>query len=152
MSCFRDKMNIINIDNIEKAKQLIKTAQAPIIVKAQNEEFNRKILEYGKFDIILSLEKENLRNKIRQTNSGLNHVLAKIASKNKISIGFDLEEIKKMEIKQKAEILSKIKQNIKICRKYNTKLSIKTKNLQEAKNFLTGLGASNKQASETIVF
>ncbi len=145
-------MSIINTDNIEKAKQLIKTAQAPIIVQAKNEEFNRKIMEYGKFDIILSLEKENLKNKIRQTNSGLNHVLAKIASKNNISIGFDLEEIKKMEIKQKAEILSKIKQNIKICKKYKTKLAVKTGSLHNARDFLIGLGASSKQALETIVF
>ncbi len=145
-------MDIIITGNIEKAKQLIKVAQVPKIVFAQNEDFNRKILEYGKFDIILSLEKEDLRNKIRQTNSGLNHVLAKIASKNKIAVGFDLEEIKKMEIKQKAENLSKIKQNIKICRKYKTKLAVKIKSLQEARDFLIGLGASSKQASEAIVF
>ena len=50
---------MINTQNIEQAKNLIKetieTKENPIIVKAQSPDFNRKILEYGKFNILLSI-------------------------------------------------------------------------------------------------
>ena len=48
-------MELINESNLEKAKRLIKSQKnKPIMVKAQNNEFNRKILEYCNFDILLS--------------------------------------------------------------------------------------------------
>ena|SRR3989344_1280838 len=145
------KMQIINTTNIEKAKQLIKTAQAPIIVLAQNEEFNRKILEYGKFSVLLSPEATAGKNKIRQTDSGLNHVLAKIAAENKIAIGINIQKITKLEKKEKAERLAKIKQNIKICRKSKTKLATLGVKPQEAQNLLQSLGASTSQTKELII-
>jgi len=43
---------MISTNNIEQAKRLIKNSkEKPILVKAQDDHFNRKILEYGKFDI-----------------------------------------------------------------------------------------------------
>lgn len=143
---------MINNNNLEQVKRLLKNEQSPKIVLAQNDEFNRKVLEYGKLDILLSIEKGNRKNKLRQEDSGLNHILAKIACKNKISIGIDLDEISKLEKKEKAERLSKIIQNIKICRKSKTKVAIKTKDHQRARDFLTEFGASTNQIKETIVF
>ncbi|MBS3083301.1 hypothetical protein J4423_00695 [Candidatus Pacearchaeota archaeon] len=143
---------MINTTNIEEAKKLLKKEETPKIVLSQNDEFNRKILEHGKFDILLSPETGQRKNKIRQTDSGLNHVLAKIANKNNLAIGLNLEEIKKLEPKSKAERLSKIRQNIKICRKAKTKLAIKTSSIEEAMSLLQNLGASTQQAKEAIVF
>lgn len=143
---------MINLQNIEQAKKAIKHESTPKIVKAQDEEFNRKILEYGKFDIIFGLEESFEKNRIRQTNSGFNHVLGKIATKNNIAIGFNLEGLKKIELKQKAETLSKIKQNIAVSRKCKNKIAIKTNSIKEAQDFIIGLGGSSKQASEAIVF
>lgn len=143
---------MINNQNIEQVKRLLKNEENPKIILAQDDEFNRRIIEYGKFNIILSIEEGLRKNKLRQEDSGLNHVLAKICSKNKIAIGIDLKGISKLEKKEKASRLSKIIQNIKICRKSKTKLAIKTINLQIARDFLTGLGASTQQIEETIVF
>ena len=54
---------IIETDNIEKAKQIIKSAKnSPIIAKSQNLDFDRKLLEYGKFDILLDIEKTTSAN------------------------------------------------------------------------------------------
>src|SRR3989344_1878909 len=100
---------MINTTSIEETKKLLKKEETPKIVLAQNDEFNRKILEHGNFDILLSPETGQRKNKIRQVDSGLNHVLAKIANKNNIAIGINLEEIKKLEPKSKAARLSKIK-------------------------------------------
>ena len=143
---------MINNQKVEEVKKLIKKEQSPKIILAQNDEFNRKILEYGNFDILLSVEKWNRTNKIRQTDSGLNHIIAKIAKNKLVAIGLDLEEIKNLEPKQKAERLSKIIQNIKICRKSKTKIAVKTNSLEKARWFLSGLGASTQQIKETIVF
>ena len=143
---------MINVTNIEEAKILLKKAESPKVVLAQNDDFNRRLLEYSKFDILLSPEAGSKKNSLRQIDSGLNHVLAKIASKNNIGIGIDLEELKKLTPKQKAERLSKIMQNIKICRKSKTRLAVKTKNASQVRNFLIGIGASTNQLKETIVF
>ncbi|MBM3231944.1 hypothetical protein FJZ21_01020 [Candidatus Pacearchaeota archaeon] len=143
---------MINNQNLEEVKRFLKKEPNPRIVMAQNDNFNRKILEYGKFDILLSVEKGERKDKIRQEDSGLNHVLAKIAVKNNIAIGIELEEISKLEPKEKASRLVKIIQNIIICRKSRTKIAIKNKSIQAAKDFLLGLGASTSQIEETIVF
>lgn len=143
---------MINNQKIEEVKKLIKKEQPPKIILAQNDEFNRKILEYGNFDILLSIENGNRTNKIRQTDSGLNQVIAKIAKNKNVAIGIDLEEIRSLEPKQKAERLSKIIQNIRLCRKTKTKIAIKTSSLEKARLFLSGLGSSTQQIKETIVF
>ncbi len=143
---------MINTPNIEQAKKLIKNStEKTIIVKAQNNIFNRKILEYGKFNILLSIERGDRKDSLRQIDSGLNNVLAKIAAKNHIALGIDLQEISQLEKKEKAEKLAKIRQNIKICRK--TKTAIKILNAptkQQAFSFLISLGASTQQAKEAF--
>lgn len=143
---------MINNQKIEEVKKLIKKEQSPKIILAQNDEFNRKILEYGNFDILLSIENGNRTNKIRQTDSGLNQIVAKIAKNKNVAIGIDLEEIRSLEPKQKAERISKIIQNIRLCRKTKTKIAVKTSSLEKARLFLFGLGASTQQIKETIVF
>jgi len=136
---------------IEEVKNKIKKpSEKPAIVLSQDDSFNRKIIEYGKFDILLSPENGNRSNSIRKINSGLNHVVAKIATKNKVSIGIDINEIKKLSKREKAERLSKIKQNLEICRRAKTKITAlsKTHNGKNIFNFLISLGASNTQARE----
>lgn len=148
-----NKMKIISEQNIEKAKNEIKKAARPVIIQAQDENFNRKLLEYGNFDILLSPEKNTEKDRLKQMNSGLNHVLAKIAAKNKVAIGIDLEDIRHMEKKDKAIRLAKLRQNIQICRKAKAKIKLLDFNSkQDAKSFLLSLGASTSQAAEAITF
>ena len=142
---------MINTSNLEQVRKLIKTEKKPIIVKAQDSEFNKKILEYGNFNILTSIESSEKPDSLRQLESGLNHVLAKIAARNNISIGIDLNEILKLDKKNKAIILSRIKQNIKICRKAKAKIKLLNfKDKYNALYFLLSLGASTKQAKEAI--
>ena len=146
-------MKIINQTDPEKAKREINSSKEKfIVVKAHSDKFNRKVLEYGKFNVLLSPEEGQRKQTPRQLDSGFNHVLGKIATKNKISIGIDLEEISTLNKKEKATRLSKIRQNIEICRKTKTKLAIKTKQNKEASSLLISFGASTQQAKEAIVF
>ncbi len=146
---------MINTSNIEQAKSLIrKSKEKPIIVKAQNLEFNRNILEYGKFHILLSIESSKSKQySQKHMDSGLNHVLAKIATKNNISLGIDLKEMQELDKKEKAKKLAKIIQNIKICRKAKTKIKLLNyKDKKTAFSFLISLGASTNQAQQAIDF
>lgn len=140
---------IISEKNAEKAKQLIKkSTEKPLIVEAQDDAFNRSLLEYGKFDVLLSPEIDKKRSSVRQENSGFNHVLAKIASKNNIAIGINLEEISKLPKKEKAERIAKLMQNIKIARKTKTKIVFindKKINKRMRVSLLLSLGASTQQ-------
>lgn len=142
---------MITEKNIEKAKQQIKkTKDKPIIVQAQDDNFNRKLLEFGKFDILLSIEQGDRKNKLRQIDSGLNHVLAKIATKNNISLGINLREIRNLSKSEKAKRLSKLIQNIKICKKFKTKIKLlKIKNKKNENGLLLSLGASTMQSKES---
>ncbi|MEM4259400.1 MAG: hypothetical protein QXS38_01385 [Candidatus Pacearchaeota archaeon] len=146
---------MIDTLNIEQAKNLIKKEKhdkiSPIIVIAKDDNFNRKILEYGNFDILLSPEAGYKERTLRQIDSGLNHTLASIAAKNKISIGIDLDKLKNMEKKEKALMIERIIQNIKLCKK--AKVPLKILNFKDRKNafaFLISLGASTQQAKEAF--
>lgn len=150
---------IISKLNINEAQKLVQKAKKenkwPILIQAQNTEFNRKILEYGKFDVLLSPEKHTERHKdvARQLDSGLNEIMARIAEKNKIAIGINLEDIKKLGKKEKAQRLARIAQNLKICNKTKTKLAINAKDSKrDAASLLINLGASTQQAQEAIYY
>ncbi|MBI2631846.1 hypothetical protein HYW75_02485 [Candidatus Pacearchaeota archaeon] len=145
-------VTLIRTSDIKEAKKQINNAKDNyIIVKAQDQSFNRKILEYGKFTLFLDVEKIKEKDSLRYINSGLNHVLARITLKNKISLGIDLSSIERKNKKDKAILLTKIRQNIKISRKTN--LRIKTmnyKNKKDALSLLLSLGASTQQANEAL--
>src|SRR3989338_2794474 len=144
---------MIDTRNIELAKQLIKKREKPPIVMAQDDHFNRKLLDYGKFDMLLSIEKGKRRKNLRQIDSGFNHVLAAIAKRNNIKLGIDLAEITALKKEDKPDRLARIMQNIKICRKFNVGLRvINYRDGRNAASFLLSLGASTKQAKESISF
>ena len=143
---------MISTSNREQARKEIKKLNSenkPIIIKTQDDSFNRKILEYGKFDILLfPPSNKQYKDKAKQLDSGLNHVLAEIATKDKIAIGFDLEEIRNLKREEKAKILARIKQNIKICRKAKTSLVLLNyQDKKDAFSLLISLGASTEQVS-----
>jgi RNase P/RNase MRP subunit p30 len=144
---------MIDANNIELARKQIRTAKRPSIVMAKGDEFNRTILEYGKFDVLLSVEAGNRRDKIKQLDSGLNEVIAKIAAKNNVAIGIDLGEIYGLDKKEKAVRLARIKQNIEICRKAGAGLAVlNCADKRSAFSLLISLGASSKQAAQAITF
>ena len=142
---------MISTTNPEKAKQLIKKTKRPIVVEAQNDAFNRSVLEYGKFDLLLDIHSGKRKNTIKKIDSGLNHVLAKIATKNHISLGIDLKALTKLDKKEKSEVLSRIVNNIRVARKAKSKLKILNyKDKKSAFSFLLSLGASTQQAKEAF--
>lgn len=112
---------LIKEDNFLKARKKIKeNSDKTKIFSSNNDELNRKILEKEKIDVLL-LNQSQRKDFLKQRNSGFNHILAKIAKKNKIILGINLDEI--IHSKQKAKILARIKQNIEICNKNNLEMT-----------------------------
>jgi len=142
---------MINTTNLQKAKNEINKAKPPITVLAQSLEFNRKMLEYGKFQTLLDIHSTKGYDKPKQLDSGLNHIMARIATKNKVSIGIDLNKIRGLPPKEKAKTIGRIKQNIKICRKAKCAITLLNyKDKKDASEFLISLGASTPQVKEAL--
>ena len=115
---------IISEKTFEKARIKIKAnKEKSIIFSSNNDDLNRKILEKEKINILL-INLKDRKDYQKQRNSGFNQVLAKIAQKNKVTIGINFDEIIEAKNKtEKTKILSRIQQNIMLCKKH--KLSMK---------------------------
>lgn len=113
---------LIQENNFDKArKQLSNNKNRTIIFSSDNDELNRKIMEKLSIQILL-INQSHRKDFQKQRNSGFNQVFAKIAKKKKVTIGINLDEIIESKLKQKAEIISRIKQNIKLCNKNKLKM------------------------------
>jgi len=108
---------ILTEKNFSKLKEQVKkNKNKQIIFTSEDDELNRKVLEKLPMSILL-LNQKGRKDFQKQRNSGLNQVLAKLAKKNNVKIGINLDEIIESEKVERAKIIARIKQNIKICNK-----------------------------------
>ena len=113
---------LIQEKTFEKARNEIrKNLDKNVIFSSDDDNLNRKILEKEKIDIFMLLLADR-KDFQKQRNSGFNHVLAKIAKKNNIIIGINLDEIINSNLKEKAKVLARVRQNIKLCNKNKLKM------------------------------
>lgn len=140
---------MIDTNNIEQARkeiQKLKKNNNKVVVLAKDDEFNRKIFEMKDVDIVVGLE-FNRRDKLKQRDSGMNEVIAKLGKTNDIKIGIDISRIQKLNRLEKAKILSRIMQNIKLCRRTGAKIILLDANNKKASSFIISLGGDTNQAS-----
>lgn len=103
--------------DFENARKKIKQfKQEKIVFSSPDDAVARKVLEKEKINVFL-VKQKNRKDRLKQRNSGFDSVMAKIAKKNDVEIGIFLDEILESSGKEKAEILARVKQNIKICSK-----------------------------------
>mgnify|MGYP001217619990 FL=1 len=108
--------------NFDAARRKIKQFQKEkIVFSSPDDTIARKVLEKEKINILL-IKQKNRKDKLKQRDSGLDSVMIKIAKKNDVEIGIFLDEITEASGKEKAEILGRIKQNIKLCSKNKVKM------------------------------
>ncbi len=128
-----------------------------IAVIGRDDVFNRRVIETCKIDYLVSPERGFRRDSVKQRDSGLNHVIAKEAGKRKISIVINFSELfdeGNRKKKERAEILARIMQNIKICRRAKCKIKIatlaKTKEQLRTENELGSFGFSLGMSSQQV--
>ncbi|MCX6750804.1 MAG: hypothetical protein NTZ83_05075 [Candidatus Pacearchaeota archaeon] len=113
--------------NFSKLKEIIKKekvgAESKIIIFSSDEdELNRKVIEKLPIDILL-INLSNRKDFQKQRDSGFNQVLAKAMKKANIRLGINLDEItEETNMKKKAEILARLKQNIFLCNKNHVQM------------------------------
>jgi len=113
---------IIEEDNFDRARKKIRENRGKeIIFSSYDDETSRKVLEKEAINILL-IRQKGRKDRPKQRNSGLDLVMTKLAKKKEIIIGIDYDEILDSQGKEKAEILSRIKQNVKLCNKEKLKM------------------------------
>ncbi len=152
---------ILLIDSDEKTARAIiaslkqKKFKNKIGVFAQDNKFNRRAIETLNIDYLLFSEFKNKKNTLKQRDSGLNHVIAKEAAQKNIAIVIEISRLRKQNQREQAETISKIIQNIKICRKAKCKIKIydldKKSNNYDLKAFATSLGMSSQQTKNAVI-
>jgi hypothetical protein len=77
---------------------------------------DRNLVESKKIKILVNLHVNNFNDSLHFRVSGLDHILCKLCAKNNVSIGFSLDTL------VNPVLIGRVKQNIKLCRKYNVKM------------------------------
>ncbi|MFC1686122.1 RNase P subunit p30 family protein [Nanoarchaeota archaeon] len=126
-----------------------------IIVFGSTDEINRIAVEDKRVSMLLSPEKDKSKDFMKYRNSGLNHVLCKIATKNNIAIGIAFESIKSSKGLERAEKIGKMSQNVALCNKYKTKIvlasfSKKISSPHILRSFGFVIGMSTNQIKQSI--
>jgi len=130
---------LIQENNFEKARKLIKENSGKKIIFSGDDETNRKVLEKEDISILL-LNQAGRKDSQKQRNSGLNHVLAKLARKKGVVIGINLDEIINSSEKEKTAVIARIRQNVMICNKNKLKMKFIYKNQKRDAIDLKSLG------------
>ena len=115
------KVKITNV-LICHPKKVEKCRQKSELVLVQSSENDRFVLEKTKAYMLFGVEATTERDPTHQRASGLNHILCKIAEKTKKNLAFDFNML--LKAKNKSLLLGRMKQNIKLCRKYKVKMCI----------------------------
>ncbi|MCD4771159.1 hypothetical protein K8R30_01950 [archaeon] len=95
----------------------LKGSKKKIAVVGEDDAFNRRAIESLKIDYLVSPEGSKKLDNLKQRDSGLNHVVAKIAKEKEILIVVDFGGISRLERKERAKRIARVAQNVKICRK-----------------------------------
>lgn len=121
---------------------------------------NRRAVESLKIDYLVSPERDAKFDNLKQRDSGLNHVVAKMAGEKGVGIVVDMGEVSLLEGKKKARRIAKILQNVKVCRRAGCEVLIASfgkdkKNVFDElgrKSFGVSLGMSSSEVRDSVLF
>ena len=138
----------------------VKNSGKKIAIIGGDDVFNRRIVESLKVDYLISPESRKRKNNLKQRDSGINHVVAKIAKEKNITFVINMSEIISLNNKEKILKFEQFIQNIKICRKIgcNIKIASLAKNKKNIideygrKSFGISLGMSSIQSVNAVQF
>ena len=133
-----------NIDEARKEIQKLVRENKKVVIETGDDNFNRKIFEMNDVDMVVGLELKEI-DKLKQRDSGMNEVIAKLAKENNIMIGIDIDRIKKFDLVEKGKVLARIKQNINLCKRTGARIILLNADSKEATSFIISLGGSTQQ-------
>ena len=90
------------------------------------------------------------RDRLKQRGSGMNEVIAKLAKSNNIEIGIDLSKIKGLNLLERGKVLSRIRQNISLCKRTEARIVVLNTGEKEVMSFMISLEGSTLQAKNAF--
>ena len=105
-------------------------------IEGKDDNTNRRALESKNTDVLFGIEKFRNNDRHHFRDSGLNQVLCKLANKNKIKIGCSFRDVLNSDGEERARILGRMLQNIRLCNKY--KVGIVIASFAKSKHELKG--------------
>ena len=150
---FSEKETRRIIDSLKGKKKVI-------AVVGGDDAFNRRAIETLRIDYLISPENNVSRDTLKQRDSGINHVVAKVAKEKGVKIVVDFSEVAKLKGKEKALRMGKVIQNIEICRKVGCGLKIASLATEKCSvvdekgrvAFGISLGMSSEQSRDCVLF
>lgn len=109
---------------LAEPKKALALKKSKNFVVVKSSEDDRQVIESGSADVVFGCETRALKDYAHQRASGLNHVLCKLATKNNVSIGFSFSELLEATPQQRAILIGRMQQNIRLCQKYKTPMRI----------------------------
>jgi ribonuclease P/MRP protein subunit RPP1 len=109
-----------SINELQKTSRDVLSHADLILVEGVNEETCRAAAECWEVDIVCHPEKLTDRDPMRQKNSGVDHVMAKMMSERLIAMEFNFSELLNSYGMLRSQILGRMRQNVMLARKYNT--------------------------------
>ncbi|MBL7055536.1 hypothetical protein ISS07_01345 [Candidatus Woesearchaeota archaeon] len=141
---------------IDKIYTKLKQKKTFVVTKSSLD--NRGIIEKGNIDLIFALEESSSKDFMHQRGSGLDHIMARFMNKNNTSLGFSINSI--LNAKYRKDILGRVIQNIKLCRKLKVKMAIASfsqnpYDMRSPKDLISlflKLGMDQKEAKDSLTF
>jgi len=138
--------------DLNRAKQITK------VVICKSPENNRSVFEKIRPSVVFELETLSKKDSMHSRNSGLNHILCSLANKNNILVGFSFSSVLDSEGIFKSQILGRMMQNIRLCRKYKVRTVIasfadgpyKMRAFHDLRSFFISLGMHPKEANDSL--
>ncbi len=107
---------------IAKSNEISKAKQKADLVLYECGEDARHVIEKFKPDIVFNLENSSRKDFIHHRNSGMNHIIAKLMNEKKVKLGVSFSNL--LLSKKRDVLIGRIKQNIKLCKKYKVDVVI----------------------------
>ncbi len=117
-------VNLIKSEDIRSLRKKIDSEKGIVVVEAGSDEINKSLFENKRVGILVGLEKNRERDFMKSRDSGLNQTLCKLANKNKIIIGFSFSDVLNSNGIERSNLLGKMMQNARLCRKYKVKMIV----------------------------
>lgn len=122
---FKEEFNVIpgvvikteNPDELTRLVNKIRDKALLIMVEGKSYSVHRAACDNPKVDVLCSPEKD-------RADSGFDHVCAKAAADNSVAIEISLRELLNSYRKRRVAILSKMRRNIMLCKKFNVPIVI----------------------------
>ncbi len=92
------------------------------IIKGGSISRNMEAVSSRKTDILIMAENIFSNDKTHHRNSGLNHLICKLAKENNVAIGFSFSNL--LNSTNISRVLGRMKQNVRLCRKYKIRMMI----------------------------